>query len=202
MFKKLFVTTDQGSTESAKENPLPAETVQRRPELAISSFDEIYRRAPVRSSSVAYSILKVAEMTHSPHLEGMSSEARRNSVLMALEAAGVPADDLLQDAMVRQRALNEHEETLKGTLKTFETTKIEENRRIQAELDRITAQHMSRIQSNLDQVARQQDLFRAWQTRKEQESRRISDAAAVCMPKNAEAAGEGLTLLLTGAPRR
>ena len=102
----------------------------------------------------------------------------------------------------RQRSLNEHEETLKNTLKSFEKTKIDENRRIQAELDRITAQHMSRIQDNLDQVARQQDLFRAWQARKDQESRRISEAAAICVPKNAEAAGEGLSMLLTGASRR
>lgn len=211
MLKKLFPFA-MGYEEASEETTVEKAPVERsapalgepRPQadLELASFEEIYRGAPTRPSSTAYSILKVAEMANSPHLDGMSPEVRRCSLMMALDAAGVEVDDLLQDAMVRQRALNDHEEAHQAKLKAFEAIKIEENRRIQAELDRITAQHMSRIQGNLDQVARQQDLFRAWRTKKDQEARRISDAASVCVPKDSPAAADGLSLLLAGAPRR
>ena len=143
-------------------------------------------------------------MAESPRLEGLSQEQKRACLLMALEAAGVSLDDLLQDAMIRQRALNDYDEAQQKKMKEFETAKLEENRRIQAELDRITAQHIGRIQGNLDDVARQQDNFRAWQKDKQLESRRMTDAAAICVPQNQTQGGDSLTLVIervTG-PRR
>src|SRR5579871_6762215 len=73
-------------------------------------FDQIYQTAAVKPPRLSYGILKVAEMMNSPHLSGLSPEARSCSLLMALEAAGAEIEDLLQDAVVRQRALNDYEE--------------------------------------------------------------------------------------------
>jgi len=201
MWKKLvpFAFEPAAAQESvlrSRTAEMPAAPAETSAAPGLAPFDEIYRGAPVRSSQAAYTILKVAEMANSPHLEGMSPEARRCSLMMALDAAGVSVDDLLQDAMIRQRALNEYEAGQENKLKQFETGKIEENRGIQAELDRITAQFMRRIQANLDEVARQQDLFHAWQKQKQQEVRRISDAASICVPQNAPASNDGLTLVL------
>jgi hypothetical protein len=41
---------------------------------------------------------------------------------------------------------------------------------------------MARLQANLDEIARYQDEFRAWQKGKEQEALRMTDAAAFCVP--------------------
>src|SRR5579864_4481493 len=49
-------------------------------------FEQIYQAAAVKPPRLAYGILKVAEMMNSPHLSGMSPDARRCSLLMALEA--------------------------------------------------------------------------------------------------------------------
>jgi hypothetical protein len=182
----------KGSTPVAPVRP----NAESKTEI-FATFEEVYRGASVRPSKVAYTILKVSEMTNNAHLSGMSAEAKRCSLLMALEAAGVAVDDLLQDAMVRQRALNDYEESLQKKLKEFEGGKLEENRQIQAELDRLTAVHINRIQANLDELARQQDLFRAWQKEKQQEARRITDAASICVPPNAPANnGDSLTLVI------
>ena len=89
-------------------NERPLEAPQNR--MPYATFDEVYRNAPVKVSKMSYSILKVAEMSDSPHLTAMSGESKRSSILMALEAAGVTIDDILQHAMVRQRALNDYEE--------------------------------------------------------------------------------------------
>jgi hypothetical protein len=103
---------------------------------------------------------------------------------MALDVAGVQTEDLLQDAMARQRALNDYEEALQNTLREFEGTKNRENAEIQAELDRLTARYMARIQGNVDEVARQQDAYRAWQKEKQQESQCIAEAASFCTPQS------------------
>ena len=173
-----------GAVDRAAERSRDGEPVREPPSAAgkFAPFDEIYRNAPVKPPKVAYGILKVAEMVNSPHLAGMSPEAKRGSLLMALDAAGVQLEDLLQDAMVRQRALNDYEEGQHRRLKEFEAAKDKENEDIQAEVDRIRAVHADRIQSNLDEVARQEDNFRAWRKRKQQESELIAEAATFCAP--------------------
>lgn len=163
------------------------------------AFEQIYQSAAVKPPRLPYGILKIAEMMNSPHLGGMSPEAKRCSLLMAIEAAGAEIEDLLQDAVVRQRALNDYEEAQKNRLKNFEQAKSDDNIKIQAELDRLTGQYMSRIQSNLDEVAREQDAFRVWQRSKQQESQRITEAAAYCVPQGSAASVSSLTAVLERA---
>ncbi len=179
--------------EEAPAHPPSAKAAERS-----LSFEQIYQHAAVKPPRLAWGILKVAEMMNSGHLSGMSAEAKRCSLLMALEAAGAEVEDLLQDAVVRQRALNDYEEAQAKTLKDFEINKLEENRGIQAELDRLTGQYMARIQANLNEVAAAQDRFRAWQKQKQHESQRITEAAAFCVPQSG-ANGNGLTAVLERA---
>jgi len=160
-----------------------------RPLDALRTFEEIYKAAPAQPPRMVYGILKVAEMLNSPHLAGMSHETKRCSVMMAIETAGIPVEDLLQDAMLRQRALNDYESAEEQHLKEFEGTIDRENSGLQAELERLTSQYMARIQRNIDEVAASQDRFRAWQKRKNQELQHISAAAAICVPKSTEANG-------------
>jgi hypothetical protein len=68
---------------------------------------------------------------------------------------------------------------------------LEENRRIQAELDRATSQFLSRIQNNLDEVARAQDDLHNWQKQKQQEVQRITEAATYCVPQSGPATNNG-----------
>lgn len=186
-------------TERRGKGTVEKPPVDRRTNGELQTFEEIYRNAPVKPPKVAYSslgILRVVDMVHSPHLAGMSSEAKRNSVLMALEAVGVKVEDLLQDAMVRQRALNDYEEAQEAKLKDFEASKVQENGVIRAELDRLSAAHLARIQENLDLVARHQDNLRVWTKRKEQESEQIAEAASFCTTQN-PAGGGSLTSTVT-----
>ena len=153
------------------------------------SFEQIYQSAAVKPPRISYGILKVAAMAGSSYLTGLSADAKRCSLLMALEAAGVEVEDLLQDAVVRQKALNDYEETQQQRLREFEAIKLEENSKIQAELDRLSSQFLSRIQTNLDEVAREQDKFRAWQRGKQQEAQRITEAATLCVPQGSASSG-------------
>jgi hypothetical protein len=214
MFRRLFQfslngneETSQGSAPDARTENAPswqgAPPAPANPRPTIDNFDtfeEIYRTAPANPPHVGYSILKVAGMLKSPHLAGMNTEAKRAALLMALEAAGAELKDILQDAMLRQRALNDYEDTQQKRLREFETANGEENRAIQAELDKITAQYMARIQVNVDAVARQQDLFRGWQKSKQQESTSITEALGYCSPQ--ENSMDSLSAVLERATTR
>jgi hypothetical protein len=170
--------------------PVPSPTGIRIKSIGpLHSFEEVYKAAPAQPPRMTYGILKVSEMLNSAHLAGMSHESKRCSVMMAIEAAGIQVEDLLQDAMLRQRALNDYEQSEELRLKDFEGTTDQENNLLQAEVERLTSQYMARIQNNIDEVAAAQDRFRAWQKRKQQELQHISAAAAICVPKGAEPNG-------------
>ncbi len=178
--------------ETSRKAPAKATASPEHTGIPLESFEDIYRNAPVMPPKVAYpslGILRVIDMVHSPHLDGMSTEDKRGAVLMALETVGVKAEDLLQDAMVRQRALNEYEISQQAKLKDLEAAKMKENSLIRAELDRLSASHLARVQMNLDEIARTQDNLRRWTERKEQESQQIAEAATYCAPQSSTAGG-------------
>jgi hypothetical protein len=179
----------------------PGATKGEHAPALLADFEQIYQSGAVRPPRLSYGVLKVADMLNSAHLCGMSAESKRAALLMALDAGGAKMEDILQDAIVRQRVLNDYEEARQRDMQNFESAVQEQNRAIQAEMDRFTGQYMARMQSNLDEVARAQDSFRVWQKRKHQEARRIADAADCCVPQAGTPAlgGEGLTVVLERA---
>ncbi|MGA7236813.1 MAG: hypothetical protein WBY44_14090, partial [Bryobacteraceae bacterium] len=151
------------------------------------SFDEIYRSGPANQPSLAYDIMKVAQMLESPHISSLSAESKRGSLMMALEAANVEPKDILQDAMVRQRALSDYEESQQKKMRDFESYKAELNRGIQEELDRINGEYLARIQANVNEVAKQQDSLRAWQKSKQRELAVMAEACGYLAPPDVTA---------------
>ena len=91
----------------------------------LESFDEVYTAAGIKAPGPNYTILKIADMVNSKHLADMTPEAKRNSLMMALDAAGAEIGDLLQDAVTRNRTLDEYEETRQEHIKKFEALKAE-----------------------------------------------------------------------------
>ena len=112
---------------------------ERAPAL-LTDFEQIYQSGAVKPPRVSYGVLKVAEMLNSSHLGGMPAESKRAALLMALDAGGAKIEDILQDAIVRQRSLNDYEEARQRDLQKFEAAIQEQNRAIQTEMDHITSQ--------------------------------------------------------------
>jgi hypothetical protein len=186
----------QEREEAAFEPVRPPDTVV--PEQC-ADFEQIYRSARVKPPQLPYGILKVVTMMNSQHLSSLSPDVRRSALMMALEAVGAQIEDLLQDAVVRERALKEFEDCQQEKLRAFEAAKLEENRNLQVELDRLTAEYMSRMQKNLDEVARRQDEFRHWQRKKNQQAQQIADAAALCVPEGMGSGGGSVAAVLERA---
>lgn len=195
MFRRLFQPIPTAASEIVQREPAAHPGLGR-----FDSFDDIYRSGPANQSNLPYDIMKVARMLESQHIASMSVESKRGSLMMALEAAVGDAKDILQDAMVRQRALSDYEEAQQRKLRDFESFKAEENQMIQEELDQINAEYLARIQVNVNEVAKQQDSLRAWQKNKQNELACIAEACGYLAPQ--ESAGNNLVAALDRAARR
>jgi len=166
---------------------------------ALLSYEDIYRAAGIISSRSGYDIHKVVDMLNSERIRDLSPDAKRASVLMALDAAGTSADDLNTEALRRQSALDAYEAGQRKQVEEFEAQKNAENARIEAEIERIRAHYAERIQANRDQVTQEKEALRNWQMAMQHESQRINEVIELCgkrpaapAPKaNAAAAGTG-----------
>ena len=213
MFKRLFETSSgQGPVRaSSEERPamaLPAsptsdwagnEPPPNNAATKMSTFDELYRKSAFNSTAAVaeWNILKVAAMLDSEHLRGLSPASKHSALLMALEAAGVAVEDVLQDAVQRQRLLNDYEESQQQHLLEIETVKLRENERLAAEMEAVSAQYRSRIAAGAAEIDRQREILRDWQEQKEREQRRIAEAASACVSADPATSSEAsITRLL------
>ncbi len=90
--------------------------------------------------------------------------------------------------MRRQQALNSYEAGQQKQLEEFEARKAQENTKIQAEMDKVTAHYAERIQQNQDQVVRERESLHSWQMAKQYESQRIAEVIELCSKRPASAA--------------
>jgi hypothetical protein len=162
------------------------------------SMEDIYRIAGIMNPRKGYSISKIVEMLHSEHLRGLSKEMKRASVLMALDAAGVSVDEVLQDAKARQDAIDSYEVDQRKQFEAQLAQKAEENVQIQAELERVKARYTERLRRNLDGMGREKATFGNWLTPKQQEAQSMAEAVDLCLkpaaPETPRTAIEEVTL--------
>ena len=165
---------------------------------SLLSLQDIYLAVGIMSSRPGYNIDTVSAMLDSDHMRGMTSDVKRASVLMALEAAGIPVSELLQDGAKRLDALNAYETGERKRFEEYEARKSQESAQIQSEIERMTAHCLDRIKHNLGEVTLAKDAFLNWQTTKQKEAQRISEAVAIfTKPSAAEQPGDSKPVLQT-----
>ncbi|HUJ20153.1 MAG TPA: hypothetical protein VLX58_01470 [Bryobacteraceae bacterium] len=154
------------------------------PVSAGAGFDEIYRAAEIQPPAHGYTIMKIADMLQSERIRTLPAEVKKSSVLLALDAAGVKIEDVIEDAVKRDRALDAFERVQQKALDELEAHKDQENAQIQADLDRLIEEHKSRIQANKEEVDKEKERFYAWRLQKQQEEQKISDSVSYFVVEN------------------
>jgi hypothetical protein len=198
----LFVSLDpqSGGAGTAEESSAvtrsPAQTVAEiassiavepkftAPVSTAAGFDEIYRAAEIQPPAHGYTIMKIAEMLQSERIRTLPAEVKKSSVLLALDAAGVKIEEVIEDAVKRDRALDGFERVQQKSLDELEARKDQENKQVQAALDRLIQEHKARIQANNDDVAREKERFYAWRLQKQQEEQKIADSVSYFVVEN------------------
>jgi hypothetical protein len=194
---KALIKTPEVRTPRANQSSPAARTTGLPPNQDnLLSLQDIYLAVGIVSSRLGYNIDTVSRMLDSDHMSGMTSEIKRASVLTALEAAGIPVIELLQDGAKRLDALNTYESAERKRFEEYEARKSQESAQIQSEIERMTAHCLERIKHNLSEVTLAKDVFLNWQTIKQKESQRISDAVALfSKPSAVEQAADGKPML-------
>jgi NADH dehydrogenase/NADH:ubiquinone oxidoreductase subunit G len=149
-----------------------------------AGFDELYRAAEIVPPPHGYTIMKVAEMLQSERIRALPAEVKKSSILLALDAAGVKIEEVIEDAIRRDRALDGFERVQQKGVDDLETRKEQENNQIQAELDRLIEEHKARIQANKDEVAKEKERFYSWRLQKQQEEQKIADSVSYFVTDN------------------
>ena len=175
--------TNTGLSTPTISEPPRTDPVPKAGNGKLAAFEDIYSKSSFKSTigPTEYNILKVAEMATSDQLHGLSATAKHSALMMALEAAGVAVEDILQDAMQRQRALEAYDEEQQRRLQDFESIKLKDNERLSAEMESIAAQYRTKIAAAVEEIERERSAFRDWQERKLREQRRIAEAASLCV---------------------
>lgn len=179
--------------KSEKENPMsqptpptpkaPVRSAREVPsfQVDLSTMEDIYRAAGIMNPRKGYSINKVVEMLHSEHIRELSKEMKRAAVLMALDTAGVPIDQVQKDAKARQDALDSHEAEQRKRVEAEWARKADEIIQIKAELESIKAHYTARIGLNMEGVAKEKAIFASWLTLKQQECQSMAEAVELCL---------------------
>jgi hypothetical protein len=150
-----------------------------RPQGDLPPMEDVYRAAGIMTPRMGYSITKVVEMVNSDHMRGLSNDAKRAALLMALDAAGISNEEVLRDGARRKDALDAYEADQQRLFEATWARKAEGNEQIQAEMERVTAQYLERIQRNLDEIAAERTALARWQAMKQLEAQRMSEAAGL-----------------------
>lgn len=150
----------------------------------LATFEDIYNAAEIKPPAHGYSILKVADMLNSEHIRAMPADVKKGSILVALEAAGVKIQEVVQDAIKRDQALDAFERVRLKSVEDLEARKVEENRKIQADLDKYVAEQKAKLQANLAEVEKQKEAFATWRISKEREEQRIADCVSYFVADN------------------
>ena len=173
-------TTLKEAPVNSSSSKAPAADPISVPGRDLLSYDDIYHAAGILSPRSGYGIHKVVEMLNSQRIRELSTDIKRASVLMALDAAGSSVDDVLEDATRRQQALDTYEAAQRKQLEEFEAQKSKENAQIEAEMESLRTHYAQRIQSNRDQVTREKETLRNWQMAMQHESQRITEVVELC----------------------
>jgi hypothetical protein len=141
-----------------------------------ADFTDLYASAQIPAPSHGYTVLKVAEMLQSEHIRALPGDVKQKSIMVALDAAGVKVEHIVDDAVQRDRALDTYERVLQKHLEALRTQHAEENRRLEEEINQRVAELRARIDQNHADVTREEQELTTWQTRKRVEEHRIAEA--------------------------
>jgi hypothetical protein len=199
----FFVVTDEPEAAGEPASDRPAPAARRAIELApepptdappttaplpvnapAADLAIVYESAKIAPPPHGYTVLKVADMLQNEHIRSLPADVRRKSVLVALDAAGVKVDEIVQDAILRDRALDTYERVLQQRVDELAAQTAAENRRLEEEIGQRVAELRAQMDENVRTLAAEQADLAAWRARKHQEESLIAEAVGHFVTEN------------------
>jgi len=91
--------------EEPRSRPEELRSPHWRTKADVTDFRSVYAEAGITTPAHGYGVEKMATMLANPHLASRARDVRATAALAALEAAQVPLRDVIDDAVLRHKAL-------------------------------------------------------------------------------------------------
>jgi hypothetical protein len=147
---------------SVPDQPLAVAPLSAQSLIPVSDFEDVYRKAGIKSPVHGYGVERVYRLLTSRRLVGLDRSVRRSALLTALDAAGVPASDVSQDAVLRRKALTAYEAEKALELQSLRSRNESRAEALQDTVETFTRQKQSQIerlaQGSTSAVRAQSDL--------------------------------------------
>ncbi len=170
------------SPRPVREREIPAQAFQEPPPrkvlrsdvpATVADFAVVYKEAGIVLPPHGYGIEKVAEMLESKRLAPLAPELKATAVMAALEAAGVALRDVIQDAVVRDRALDAFEAAKEREAKDARTSNEMRIAELTAEMDSLLKKLGAEIENLKRASSESEKALLELQARKRQEEERL-----------------------------
>jgi len=186
---RLIVTdTGEGGEPAAvpRETEIPPEAFEAPPARAarssvpstVEDFSAVYEEAGIALPPHGYGIDKVAEMLESKRLAPLGKEVKATAVLAALEAAQVGVRDVIQDAALRDGALDAFEAAKEREVQELRDRSEARVKTIKDEIDHFLREKNSEIEGLKQAAEAAGQAFAQLQARKRREEERLYEAVA------------------------
>lgn len=166
----------------------------------VPDFATVYKAAKIPPPEHGYDTDKLATMLDNPRLQGMSDPVKANSVLMALEVAGVPIQEVIADAVARDRALDDFEAWWAAKVGQVEADKRAENAALEDEMNRAMEAMREKIRANHAAVQQAVETFSRWKEMKRAEEQRLHRVVSPFVSENPITLNTGMIAPTGGDP--
>jgi hypothetical protein len=168
----------QGGEVSPVSKPTVEEPELEQPVARVGeempSFEAIFQAFGIKEPSHGFTVYRAEELLKSVHLKNATPEIKRSALMVALEALRIPPEEVVQDAVRRDKALTQFEKIEERRLRELEQKKSEENKRLQEEMERIFNEIREKMEENNNIIKEAREKFHSWQEDKEKEEQRLS----------------------------
>lgn len=156
----------------------PQPVVQSQVPADVDDFGAVYQEAGIELPLHGYGIDKVAEMLESKRLATLGREVKATAVMAALEAAQVPIRDVIQDAVLRDKALDAFEAAKEREISELRQASESRVEALKAEMDAYLRAKNTEIEELKQAGETAAAAFVKLQDRKRREEQRLFDVVS------------------------
>ena len=167
----------QMSPQVAQAAP-PRRVAQSEVPASVDDFAAVYREAGIVLPPHGYGVDRVAEMLSGKRLATLAREVKATAVLAALEAARVDVQDVVEDGVRRDKALDAFEAAKERELLERKQQNEARVASLRKDLDELLRKINAEIETLKRESADAESAFAQLQVRKRQEEQRLFDVIA------------------------
>ena len=145
---------------------------------AVQSFEAVYDEAGIQLPAHKYGVDKVSEMLESKRLASLGREVKATAVLAALEAAQVPIRDVIQDAVLRDKALDDFEAAKEAEVQDLKARSEARIAAIKDEIDTLLREKNAEIEGLKKAAEAAEQAFVDLRARKRKEEDRLHEVVS------------------------